>query len=69
MTPGQSEPGSNGNERVLHIPQSSMAGVSSSDDIVSYPGQPLDWALTPQSACDSASADRAVNAFSLVSLF
>ena len=36
-TPGQSRPGSNGNEGVLHIPQSSMTGVSLSDGLVSYP--------------------------------
>ena len=38
-TPGQSEPGSNGNEGVLHIPQSSsITGISPSDCLVSYPG-------------------------------
>ena len=30
-TSGQSEPGSNGNEEVLHIPQSSRTGTSLSD--------------------------------------
>ena len=31
-TPGQSGPGSNGNERVLHIPQNfSITGISRSD--------------------------------------
>ena len=30
-TPGLSGPGSNGNERVLHIPQSSRTGASPSD--------------------------------------
>ena len=41
-TPGQSGPGSNGNEGVLHIPQSSStAGTSPSDCLVSYPGHSL----------------------------
>ena len=38
-TPGQSGPGSDGNEGVLRIPQSSStAGTSPSDCLVSYPG-------------------------------
>ena len=38
-TRGQSGPGSNGNERVLCIPQSSsITGASLSDCLVSYPG-------------------------------
>ena len=38
-TPGKSEPGSNGNEGVLRIPQSSsITGVSPSDCLISYPG-------------------------------
>ena len=37
-TPGQSEPGSDGNEEVLHIPQiSSITEVSAWDCLVSYP--------------------------------
>ena len=40
-TPSQSEPGSNGNERVLHIPQISKAGASPSDGFISYPGHLL----------------------------
>ena len=41
-TPGQSGPGSNGNEGVLHIPQSfSITGTSPSDCLVSYPGHLL----------------------------
>ena len=36
-TPDQSEPGSNGNEGVIHIPQSFMAGAEPSDCWVSYP--------------------------------
>ena len=39
-TPRQSEPGSNGNERVLKFPQSSgIAGASLTDCFVSYVGQ------------------------------
>ena len=34
---GRTEPGSNGNDRVLHNPQNSRTGASSSDGIVSYP--------------------------------
>ena len=41
-TPGQSGAGSNGNEGVLLIPQSSnIAGTSPSDCLVSYPGHSL----------------------------
>ena len=40
--PGQSEPGSHGNEEVLHILQSpSITGTSPSDCFVSYPGHSL----------------------------
>ena len=40
--PGQRGPGSNGNEGVLHIPQSlSITGTSLSDCLVSYPGHLL----------------------------
>ena len=40
--PGQNGPGSNGNEEVLHIPQSSsITGTSPSDCLVSYPGHSL----------------------------
>ena len=42
ITPGQSEPGSNGNVGVLCIPQSScIIVVSPSDYLVSYPGNSL----------------------------
>ena len=38
-TPGQSEPGSDGNERVLRIfYNSSITGASPSDCLMSYPG-------------------------------
>ena len=41
-TPGQSGPGSDGNEGVLRIPQSSCtAGTSPSDCLVSYSGHSL----------------------------
>ena len=40
--PGQSGPGSDGNEGVLHIPQSSsITGTSPLDCLVSYPGHSL----------------------------
>ena len=43
-TPGQSGPGSNGNERVLRIPQSSsITGTSPSDCLMPYPGHLLGW--------------------------
>ena len=41
-TMGQSEPGSDGNEGVLRIPQSSsITRTSPSDCLVSYPGTPI----------------------------
>ena len=41
-SPGQSEPGSDGNEGVLRIPQSSrITRISPSDFLVSYPGHSL----------------------------
>ena len=47
-TLGQSRPGSNGNEGVLCIPQSSsIAGTSPSDCLVSYPGHSWGGGLTP----------------------
>ena len=43
-TPVQSGHGSDGNEGVLRIPQSSsITGTSSSDCLVSYPGHSLEW--------------------------
>ena len=45
----QSGPGSNGNEGVLHIPQSScITGASLLDCLVSYPEYLLEWGLTSQ---------------------
>ena len=47
-TPSQSGPRSNGNEEVIHIPQSSsIPGASPSDCLVSYGGSP-----TPQQRCN-----------------
>ena len=40
-TPDQSGLGSNGNERVLYIPQSSRAKASPSDPLMSYLGHML----------------------------
>ena len=42
ITQGQSGPGSNGKERVLHIPQSSRTEASLSDCLVSYPAHLLE---------------------------
>ena len=43
ITPDQSGSGSNGNEGVLHIPQSSsITGAKPSDYFVSYPGYSLE---------------------------
>ena len=39
--PGQSGHGSNGNEGVLNIPQSSRAGATPSDGLMSSPGHSL----------------------------
>ena len=45
-TLGQSRPGSDGNEGVRHIPQSSnITGASPSDSLVSYPGHLLERVL------------------------
>ena len=47
ITQGLSGPGSNGNERILRIPQSSIiTGASPSDCLVSYPGRSF-GGLTP----------------------
>ena len=50
-TSDQSERGSNGDEMVCRIPQSSTTGVSSSDSFVSYPGHSLGRSLTPLRRC------------------
>ena len=50
--PSQSGPGSNGNERVLLVPQSpSITGTSPSDGFVPYPGHSLEGGLTPLQRC------------------
>ena len=41
ITPGQSGPGSNSNERVLHIPQNSKTEASPSNGLMSYPEHSL----------------------------
>ena len=48
-TPSQSGPGSNGNERVLRIPQIfNITGISPSDYLVSYLGHSLgEWGFLP----------------------
>ena len=52
-TPIQSGPGSDGNEGVLHIPQSpSITGTSPSNFLGSYTGHSLRWeGLTPLQRC------------------
>ena len=63
-TPGQSGPGSDGNEGVLRIPQSSSnAGTSPSDCLVSYPGHSLGRSYPfaeKQSVYSTAPADWAI---------
>ena len=50
--PGQSGPGSNGNEGVVCIPQSpGISETSSSDCLVSYLGHSLGGDLTPLQRC------------------
>ena len=65
-TPGQSGPVSDGNEGVLHIPQSSSTAVTSlSDCLVSYPGHSFGGGSYPsaekQSVYSTAPADWAIN--------
>ena len=51
-TPDQSKPGSDGNKKVLCIPQSSsISGTSPSDCLVSYPGHSLVEEGTPLQRC------------------
>ena len=49
-TQGQSEPGSNGNEEILHIPQSSRSRASPSDGLVSYTGHSSEMQLAYSTA-------------------
>ena len=46
-TPGQSEPEGNGYEGVFHLLQSSRAGTSLSDGLVSYPGHIIEGGSYP----------------------
>ena len=51
-TPDQSGPGSNRNEGVPRVPQSSsIAGTSPSDCLLSYPGYSWGGGLTPLQMC------------------
>ena len=64
ITPSQSRLGSNGNERVLQIPQSPRTGASSSDILESSPGHLLGKSYTSvemQLAYSTAPADWAGN--------
>ena len=67
--PGQSGPGSNGNEWVLHIPQKpSITGTSPSECLVSYPGNSLGGSYPSaelQSMYSTARADWAIFSLSL----
>ena len=62
-TLGQSGPGSNGNEGVLHIPlSSSITGASGSDCLMSYQGHSLQRSYTSaemQAVYSTAPANRA----------
>ena len=54
-TPGQNEPGSDGNEEVLHILQSSsITGTSPSDYLVSYQDTCCGEDLTPLQRCSQS---------------
>ena len=55
----QSGPRCNGTEGVLHIPQSSRTGASSSDCLVPYPGHSVEGliSLPMQSVYSTAPAD------------
>ena len=65
ITPGQSGPGSNSNERVLHIPQSSRIGALLSDSLMSHAGHLSWWRVLPsaekQLVYSTVPADKAVN--------
>ena len=50
-TPSQSGTWGNGNEGVLHIPQSSNAGASPSDGLISYLEHLFGGDITPQQRC------------------
>ena len=63
-TPGQSGPGSDGNEGVLHIPQNfNLNRTSPSDCLVSYPGHSLEGSYPSaekQSVYPTAPVNRAM---------
>ena len=52
-SPGQSRPGSNGNEGILHIPQSFIIGAVPSDALISYPGHPFGVGSFPSAEIQS----------------
>ena len=56
-TPSQSGPGSNGIERVGHIPEIYKAGASPSDGLMSYSGHSFGWGLTAQSVYSTATVE------------
>ena len=61
-TLGNNGPENNGNDGVLHIPQTSKTGASSSDGLMSYPRHSLGGGLTSvemQSVYFAAPSDRA----------
>ena len=63
-TLGLSEPGCNGNEEVLHFPQSSKTGASPLECLMSYPVHSLEesYLITEmQSVYSTAAADWARN--------
>ena len=51
-TPGHSGPGSDGNEAILHFPQtSSINGAAPSDWLMSYSGHLFGRGITPLQRC------------------
>ena len=63
-TPSQSELGSDGNKRVVCIPQSSsIIGTSQSDCLVSYPGHSLEAGAEKLSVYSTTSANWAILEF------
>ena len=60
-TPGQSGHESNGNNRILHIPQASRRETSPSDGLASYTGHSLRWGPYPSVDMLSVPSDQATN--------
>ena len=58
-TPGKSEPGSNGNEGVLYIPQSAKIGASPSDCLGAYQEHSLKESHPSAKMLSTYSTDRA----------